>query len=388
MIRTKLAGVMVMALAAAAPALAEPAARPPSEVEKKAVEFLLAAQGKNAAGNAYDVAQRPHADGAWMPEMGPAITSMVVKGLLQAGKTPDDPAIKKALAFVERFRKDDGGYWADAVPSYNTAITLSMFASLPQTPELKEKIAGAQKFLRSTQSLEGSVDKQGAVINKEHPWYGGAGYYGKGAKRPDMSNTSYFLDALVETGVKAEDPSIQAALVFVSRCQASSETNNQPWAKGRSSGGFIYSTANSGESMFGTAERDGQQVLVEYGSMTYAGLKSFIYAGLKKDDPRVKSAYRWITGHWTLNENPGTGKQTGLFYYYHTFAKALRVYGEDQITDAKGIKHDWRAELTETLKKRQNADGSFVNKNEERWLEGNPVLATAYVVLALQEARK
>ena len=56
--------------------------------------------------------------------------------------------------------------------------------------------------------------------------------------------------------------------------------------------------------------------------MTYAGLKSMIYAGLTADDPRVKAAYDYITKHYTLDENPGLGQQ-GLYYYYQTFAKAL-----------------------------------------------------------------
>ena len=316
---------------------------------------------------------------------------MVVKGLIDSGRKVDDPAVAKALKFIEGFRKDDGGYYAEAVPSYNTAITLSMLADLPSTPELKERIAGAQKFLRSTQMLEGSKDRDGKEITKDHPWYGGAGYAGKGAKSPDMSNTSYFLDALVESGVSKDDPAVKAALVYVSRNQAFSESggNDQPWAKGHTEGGFIYSTGTPGrESSFGTTEREGNQVLVEYGSMTYAGLKSFIYAGLTKDDGRVKAAMKWIGNNWTLEENPGTGKPTGLYYFYHTYAKALRIYGEDKITDSKGVVHDWRAELVDALKKRQKDDGSFINAAEQRWLEGNPQLATAYVVLALQEARK
>jgi squalene-hopene/tetraprenyl-beta-curcumene cyclase len=237
--------------------------------------------------------------------------------------------------------------------------------------------------------LEGSKDKDGKEITKDHPWYGGAGYAGKGAKSPDMSNTSYFLDALIETGVSKDDPAVKAALVYATRNQGLGETNDQPWAKGVTHGGFIYSTSTPGrESMFGNTERDGQTVLVEYGSMTYAGLKSFIYAGLTKDDVRVKAAIKWIGGHWTLEENPGTGKETGLYYFYHTFAKALKTYGEDRITDSKGVAHDWREDLAAALKKRQKDDGSFVNEKEARWMEGNPLLATSYAVLAMQEARK
>ena len=47
------------------------------------------------------------------------------------------------------------------------------------------------------------------------------------------------------------------------------------------------------------------------GAMTYGGLKSFLYAGVKKDDPRVQGAVKWIRAHYTLEENPGL-KQAGL----------------------------------------------------------------------------
>ena len=44
--------------------------------------------------------------------------------------------------------------------------------------------------------------------------------------------------------------------------------------------------------MAGKADDGG---LRSYASMTYAGLKSMIYAGLDRDDPRVKAALDYIT---------------------------------------------------------------------------------------------
>ena len=85
--------------------------------------------------------------------------------------------------------------------------------------------------------------------------------------------------------------------------------------------------------------------------MTYAGLKSFLYAGVGKDDKRVKAAVEWIKKNYTVTENPGQ-KDAGLFYYYHTFAKAMDALGEDPFTDAKGTKHNWRLELFDELKKK------------------------------------
>ena len=90
--------------------------------------------------------------------------------------------------------------------------------------------------------------------------------------------------------------------------------------------------------------------------------------------------------HYTVSENPGQ-KDAGLFYYYHTFAKAMDALGEDPFVDAKGAKHDWRQELFEELKKRQKDDGSWVNGNGQ-FLENLPELATAFALLALSYCKK
>ena len=52
-----------------------------------------------------------------------------------------------------------------------------------------------------------------------------------------------------------------------------------------------------------------------YGSMTYAGMQSLIYANVDKNDPRVKLALKWLENSYNLDENPGMGVQ-GLYYYY------------------------------------------------------------------------
>jgi squalene-hopene/tetraprenyl-beta-curcumene cyclase len=175
--------------------------------------------------------------------------------------------------------------------------------------------------------------------------------------------------------------------------QNNSETNDQSWSG--NDGGFIYSPGedDKGDSKAGEyTGPDGKRMLRSYGSMTYAGLKSFVYAGLTKDDPRVKAAWDWITKNWTLEENPGMrmgnpqAARQGYFYYFLTLARALDEYDQPTITDPQGAKHDWRVELIEKLSSLQKPDGSW--SGEARWYEGNPVLATAYTVMALQEAQK
>src|SRR5262249_14879726 len=153
---------------------------------------------------------------------------------------------------------------------------------------------------------------------------------------------------------------------FVSRCQnIKGETNDQPWAAKTDDGSFIYSAAAGGSTKVTDTPVDGR--LPGYGSMTYAGIKSLIYCGVGKDDQRVKKAYEWIQKNYTLESNPGMPKERahwGLYYYYHTMAKCLEVMGVDEVVDAAGKKHDWRAELTAELAKRQQPDGSWRNEQD------------------------
>jgi squalene-hopene/tetraprenyl-beta-curcumene cyclase len=209
------------------------------------------------------------------------------------------------------------------------------------------------------------------------------------------------LDALYDAGLSPSEPAFQRALIFASRTQNLKATNPSPWVDEREKpggdGGFVYTPANGGESFGSDASGEGrygeklvaageQRSLRSYGSMTYAGFKSMVYAGLSQDDVRVQAALDWLRRHWTFDENPGLGQQ-GLYYYYHTLSRALYVSQLHTIADDKGVEHNWRSELIAALLKRQRDDGSWVNE-ADRWMEGDPVLVTTYAVLALEEAIK
>jgi squalene-hopene/tetraprenyl-beta-curcumene cyclase len=197
-----------------------------------------------------------------------------------------------------------------------------------------------------------------------------------------------------DAGVSPEDPAMERALAFVARTQNRKSSNPAQWAQnGTGDGGFVYSPANGGESMASDAAGEGRygeklatKSLRSYGSMTYAGFKSLLYAGLSREDPRVKDALAWISAHFTFDENPGLGQQ-GYFYYLHAMSRALHVSQMQTVTDAKGNSHDWRIGLVDAIASRQREDGSWKNANE-RWEEANEQLATIYAVLALEEAIK
>jgi squalene-hopene/tetraprenyl-beta-curcumene cyclase len=284
--------------------------------------------------------------------------------------------VTRALGYLETFLGPKGGLSEAAHANYATSVALMAFQEGNTAGRYDRQIKDGQNFLKSMQWDE-SESK-----DRDSNYYGGAGYGGKNS-RPDLSNTSYFLEALRDTGLPSDDPALRKALVFVSRCQnLKSEFNDQPWADKVNDGGFIYTAANAGESFGGKTDDGG---LRSYASMTYAGLKSMIHAGLTENDPRVKAAYAYIKKHYSLDENPGLGQQ-GLYYYYHTFAKALSLLGKPTLTDAEGRSHDWRTELIAALATRQNPDGSWVNP-ADRFMEGDPNLVTSYGLLALAYAR-
>jgi squalene-hopene/tetraprenyl-beta-curcumene cyclase len=316
-------------------------------------------------------------DGSFAPKLGgPGITALMASALIKAGKPVDDPVVAKALAYLEKSIKPDGGVYDKGLANYTTCLAIMTFKEANVGGKYDKVIAGASKFLRGLQ--DGAADAK--ELN-----YGGMGYDGK--SRPDMSNTQFFVEALIAAGATPDDPAVKKALAFISRSQNTpGEFNDQPFATKATEadqGGFVYNPGDQNNAK--SDKRTPQGGLRSEGGMTYAGLKSFLYAGLAKDDPRVKAALKWIRAHYSLDENPGQG-QAGLFYYYTTFAKAMTALGEEEFTDVAGKKHPWRTELFEKLKSTQKPDGTWANDNKA-FLENQPELATAFALLALGYCR-
>ncbi|HEY0982006.1 MULTISPECIES: prenyltransferase/squalene oxidase repeat-containing protein [unclassified Schlesneria] len=343
----------------------------------------LRAQSEDSKADAMDVARQKAInylktaqarDGSWTTPMSPAISGLVTYALLESGVKPDTPEIAKALQHLQTFVQPDGGIYSPKSQhaNYETSILVLVFRATNQGEKYDSVIKNADTFLRN---LQWDDTQQ---TEKADPRFGGAGYGGPNS-RPDLSNTTFFLEALEAAGAKPDDPAVQNALVFLSRCQnLESEHNTLPAASKVNDGGFIYTPAAGGSSPAGTTENGG---LRSYGSMTYAGLKSMVYAGLTPEDKRVKAALEWIKKHYTVEENPGLGQQ-GKFYYFHVFAKTLATLKLDRLQDDQGVQHDWRNELASHLIDIQQENGAWLNKSD-RWFEGNPDLATAFALLSL-----
>ncbi len=323
--------------------------------------------------------------GLWGEEEYPALTGLAVRAILgDPAREPGDKygtTVENGYAFILSKVQSDGGIYGKGLASYNTAICM-MALLQSKKPEYEPVIRKAQNFLANQQS---DFDKRGETDNV---FDGGIGYGARWA-HSDLSNTHLAMEALfyakkmLETK-EGEDIDLDwaAAISFVEKCQNLPENNKEIWVSGDPAdrGGFVYFP---GSSMAGERKLPGDRVaLRSYGSMSYAGLLSFIYAEMDPKDPRIIAAREWLPGNNSVEETPGLGPQ-GLYYYYHTMSKALSLSGLTKIKDKDGKTHDWRRELARKLFDLQQPNGSWSNENG-RWWERDPVLATSYALLSLE----
>jgi squalene-hopene/tetraprenyl-beta-curcumene cyclase len=329
-----------------------------------------------------------NSDGWWSTPDHPALTGLALSAFEgnpsshAAERAPD--AVARGYKFILANVKPDGGIYHEADENYNTSICL-MALLAARKPEYDPIILRARQWIIGQQAL--------GKENTGSPFDGGVGY-GQSATGPhtDMNNTYTALEALYYSKDLSKDKPLpggkdlnwDAAIQFIQRCQNLPSVNKETWASDdpTNKGGFIYFP---GRSSAGTqTNADGRVAFRSYGTITYAGFLSYIYADLKKDDPRVTAAFDWLRNNYTLDENPGMGP-SGYYYYLQLASKALTVYGMDELKLKDGKSVNWRRELVSKMMKLQQTDGSWRNENE-RWMERDPVLVTSYSLMALEIA--
>lgn len=313
----------------------------------------------------------------------PAITALVVRAALvdpsRDPATPISEPIQRALDWLVSNQKPDGGFYIEGLATYNTALTITALVAT-QKPEYEPAIVRGRRFLINQQADFGD---KGVTDNK---FDGGIGYGGS-LDHSDMSNTMLAMEALkMSEKIVADDkygkqPQLNwaAAIKFVSRTQNLEATNDQPGISNDGGLGYFPGDSKAGVETL----PDGRVALRAYGSMSYAGLLSFIYADMKADDPRIVAVKEWLGKHYTVEENPNMGDQ-GLYYYFHTMAKGLAAANVDKLPLTDGKTADWRNELANKVLKTQREDGSWLNANA-RWMEGDSELVTSYALLTLAQ---
>lgn len=331
-------------------------------------------------------------EGHWSNPDFPALTALPVWAILKAGVEPSE-AIDRAAAYLASTFNENGSFCREpreerkggGLCNYNTALVIVALHALGN-PEHVPLIQKARTYIASSQHFGDDL------------YQGGMGYDADtGRPYADLSNSYLAYEAMrltesvedlrTQVGERA-DLDWKAAEEFIQRVQNRPESNDQPWASDdpENAGGFAYKPDSS---MAGSTTNEAGEIrLRSYGSMTYAGLLSFIYAEVDKNDPRVQSAYEWSQKNWSVDANPGMELQ-GLFYYYQTLAKALSAMNTDVITLADGTTINWRTELIKKLLSLQKIEpdgtGFWVN-SEGRWWEADPILVTSYSLLAMAMA--
>jgi len=365
-----------------------------TESSASPVSDSLRNEGQAALNRAIDwLISQQNTNGYWSNSEFPALTALPLWALVKGG-SENKEAIDHAVAYLVSTANADGSFCREpsekrkggGLCNYNTALAIVALHAVGN-PEHIPLIQKARTYIASSQHFGDDIYK------------GGMGY-DAGTDRPyaDLSNSYLAYEAMkltenvedlrTATGERA-DLDWKAAEEFIQRVQNRPESNDQPWASNdpENAGGFAYKPDSS---MAGSVTNaDGSILLRSYGSMTYAGMLSFIYASVDKNDERVQSAFQWTQNNWTLDENPGMQLQ-GLYYYYQTLAKALSAMEVDVIQKSDGTTINWRTEMIKKLISLQKIDpatgGGFWVNTEGRWWEADPVLVTSYSLLALTMA--
>jgi squalene-hopene/tetraprenyl-beta-curcumene cyclase len=312
-------------------------------------------------------------NGFWSTGDAPGLSALVLHAMMEqpSGEIRAHPPdfVQKGYHYLLQCQQPDGGIYVKGLANYCTSVSvLALLAS--GSADYVSNLRRARAFLLGQQGRF-PAGSEGEAFD------GGIGY-GDKTLHFDVSNTSFALEALHATRflkdsglTESKELDYGAAVAFLQRCQNLPKYNHQPWVKDdeRNLGGFVYEPHN-------------KKALLAYGSMSYAGLLSYIYADVKKDDPRVTAVHDWLHRNYTLDENPGMGGD-GLFYYYHMMSKALSVYGTEVIALSDGRQVNWCNDLTLKLLNLQQGDGSWANA-DGRWWEKDPCLVTAYAVRTLE----
>lgn len=135
----------------------------------------------------------------------------------------------------------------------------------------------------------------------------------------------------------------------------------------------------------------------ELETFSYDDVLPIVYLPLAPEQQIAVRAYRAVREGYDLERNPDLarrralaspgGDARGLYYYYLVLARTLAVHGSPHLTTVDGRRHDWPRELARKLLSLQQPDGRWVNA-DAGWWEDEPVLVTAYALLALVECRR
>ena len=330
-------------MAVLCPQAALPAPLPgPSDIQtavEKARDYLITQQRDDGSWEAMRSADKR--SGA---------TGLVMLALANAGVTAEQPAMRRALAWLRQQEPDE---------TYSVALQTMILAML--APEADRAI-----LERNVEWLERAQVKQGPGS--------GSWTYGQtnGAGMGDNSNSQFAVLALHEAsraGILVRDDTWIRAQQYWVACH-------------NADGSWGYTLGNAGGS----------------GSMTCAGIASVWItsehigtpdARAVRDNvaccgggstPRVlEKGLAWLGKRFTVMQNPGTGGETWLYYYLYGLERVGRFTARRYIGE-----HDWYLEGAKMFTATQDRlSGKFVANRIE-----DSIVATSFALLFLAKGRR
>lgn len=354
----------------------------------KALKFLRTLQWSETAENQADMTDAAKAIGKDHSSYGgvgygrhgrPDLsnTAFFVEALHDAGVEHDDPAFQRALVFLQRTQMLEATDQPGNDMEYAKGSTQGgfIYAPSPNKDRLGQGSSPAGEVVESLSGGPGTVAKIDLGLGADNkPILKTKDEIKNVAKRvaESMQGWPKGVDPIVVMGPTADNAKAQTYDVRTPIQDAAALENALKAA-------FNEDQITAAIHVDATPEWQGISRLRAYGSMTYSGFKSLIYAGLSQNDPRTAAAKNWIEHNYTVDENPGMGSD-GYYYYLVAFSKALKAAEMDTVAG-----RNWRSDLTTKLTSLQNEDGSF-RAVDDRWMETDPELITAYCMIALQHA--
>lgn len=345
----------------------------PTEPLADGVEYLLAAQGDDGAWHSKTYGQL---------KAGGATTALVLYALshLDAPRSDKvDAAAGRALGFlqpgIEKY-----GYLCDpdgtpAYSIYSGAMLLVAVDRLEMSfpPGLRKKLVDDLIRVQLTERQKWRPDD----IH-----YGGWPrvwlQFPTPRKTPgtNVSVSAFALEALSECRHKEKAAVLDRARRWVERCQ------NFP-----QDGGFFFSP-NVADALNKAGLGDAQEKQPRsYGTATCDGLRALVYSGATSDDPRVKAAVAWLTNHKRVDEVPGfkpskasSRWSAGLVYYHCAMLAKVLVHLPPEERNSRGKR------IRDFLAEHQQEDGHWAS-DVARMREDDPLIATAFAVIALAETK-
>ncbi|MFG0317008.1 MAG: prenyltransferase/squalene oxidase repeat-containing protein, partial [Planctomycetota bacterium JB042] len=317
---------------------------------------------------------RQRDDGSWRSDRyavlrsGQALTPFVLLALLRVPgdvAPPPDGGVERALSFLRRSVDEDGalGYADPDVLEYPVYATAAALRCLVLAGEAGDRpaIDAMAGWLAARQRTETNGFPVSAVAHGGFP-FGERGLAPGDPGHVDLSHTRRALEALAAAG-RLDDGARAAARRFLAR-------HAHPNGGFRSS--LVVPAANKG-----TVDEDGRPGA--YATAACDGLLALLAAGASSEEDEFGAARDWLARrrHLTWPEGiPGGSPWGDALFFFHLAvrAEAFAALGGDAASGER---------IVELLRARQDADGSFTNRDSPLQKEDEPLLATAHAVTAL-----